>query len=168
MPNYNITSCIQNLIHVMSSFPKETEASSTTRDTPLSDIYRLIYLTAVLKARTRALPDWQGAHQGTHRQSATNKDSKLCMSRCTRKPTICICENKDVKRLCFRYTDSTIHLLSKRTRNFKLLSIFCSCTGRFVSDLIGNQIVGFPMHRLIKFVSNSQLVKIDSFSFECS
>ena len=40
-----------------------------------------------------------------------------------RKPTFCICENKDAdqlhgnreadQRLCFRYTDSTIHLLSK-------------------------------------------------------
>ena len=40
-----------------------------------------------------------------------------------RKPTICICENKDAdqlrgnreadQRLCFRYTDSTIPLLSK-------------------------------------------------------
>ena len=40
-----------------------------------------------------------------------------------RKPTFCICENKDAdqlrgnreadQRLCFRYTDSTIPLLSK-------------------------------------------------------
>ena len=40
-----------------------------------------------------------------------------------RKPAFCICENKDAdqlrgnrkadQRLCFRYTDSTIHLLSK-------------------------------------------------------
>ena len=30
------------------------------------------------------------------------------------KPTICICENKGAdQRLCFRYTDSTIPLLSK-------------------------------------------------------
>ena len=40
-----------------------------------------------------------------------------------RKPTLCICENKDAdqlrgnreadQRLCFRYIDSLIHLLSK-------------------------------------------------------
>ena len=45
------------------------------------------------------------------------------MSPVMRKPTFCICENKDAdqlrgnreadQRLCFRYTDSTIHLLSK-------------------------------------------------------
>ena len=45
------------------------------------------------------------------------------MSRLMRKPTICICENKDAdqlrgyreadQRLCFGYTDSTIPLLSK-------------------------------------------------------
>ena len=45
------------------------------------------------------------------------------MSRVMRKPTFCICENKDAdqlrgnreadQRLCFRYIDSTILLLSK-------------------------------------------------------
>ena len=41
------------------------------------------------------------------------------MSRLMRKPTICIGENKDAdqlrgyQRLCFRYTDDTIPLLSK-------------------------------------------------------
>ena len=45
------------------------------------------------------------------------------MSRVMRKPTFCICENKDAdqlrgnreadQRLCFRYTDSTIPLLPK-------------------------------------------------------
>ena len=69
------------------------------------------------------------------------------------KPTICIGENKDAdqlcgnreadQRLCFRYSDSTIpHVPS--IRNFKLLALFCACTGRFVSDLFGNHIVGFP------------------------
>ena len=47
----------------------------------------------------------------------------LHMSRVVRKPAICICENKDADqlrgyhkadlRLCFRYIDSTIPLLSK-------------------------------------------------------
>ena len=48
---------------------------------------------------------------------------QIYMSRVMRKPTVCICENKDAdqlrgnreadQRLCFRYTDSTIPLLSK-------------------------------------------------------
>ena len=38
----------------------------------------------------------------------------IYLSRLMRKPTICICENKDVdQRLCFRYTDSTLPLLPK-------------------------------------------------------
>ena len=55
---------------------------------------------------------------------------KTCdMSRLMRKPTICICENKDAdqlrgnreadQRLCFRYSDSTIPPLL----NSKILSI---------------------------------------------
>ena len=68
------------------------------------------------------------------------------------KPTICIGKNKDAdqlrgnreadQRLCFCYSDSTVPF-------FKLLAIFCVCTGRFVSDLFGNHIVGFPTRRLI-------------------
>ena len=44
------------------------------------------------------------------------------------KPTIYIGENKDADQL---------------------LAIFCGCTGRLVSDLFGNHIVGFPRRRLI-------------------
>ena len=64
------------------------------------------------------------------------------LSRVVGKPAFCICENKDAdqlsgdceadQRLWFRYTDSTIPLLSKP------LAIFCGCTARFVSDLVGN------------------------------
>ena len=81
------------------------------------------------------------------------------MSRLMGKPTICIGENKDAdqlrgyreadQRLCFRYTDSTIPPL----QNFKLLACFCACTGRFVSDLFGNHIVGFPTRWLIYMCS---------------
>ena len=49
--------------------------------------------------------------------------TNIYMSRVMRKPTLCICENKDAdqlrgnreadQRLCFRYIDSTIFLLSK-------------------------------------------------------
>ena len=64
-----------------------------------------------------------------------------------RKPTFCICKNKGAdqlcgnreadQRLCFRYTDSAIPLLSK-SEIFKPLAIFCGCAARFVSDLFGN------------------------------
>ena len=64
-----------------------------------------------------------------------------------RKPAFCTCKNKDAdqlrgnreadQRLCFRYTDSTIHLLSKYEIS-SLLAIFCGCTARFVLDLGGN------------------------------
>ena len=63
-----------------------------------------------------------------------------------RKPAFCICENKDAdqlrgnreadQHLCFRWIDSTIHLLPKR--KFKLLAILCGCTARFVWDLVEN------------------------------
>ena len=69
------------------------------------------------------------------------------MSLVVRKPVFCICENKDAdqlsgnreadQRVCFRYTDSTIPLLSK-SEIFKLLAIFCGCTAWFVSELVEN------------------------------
>ena len=69
-----------------------------------------------------------------------------------RKPTFCICENKDAdqlcgyreadQRLCSHYTDSTNHLFFN-IRNFKPLAILCSCTAWFVSDQVGNQNVSF-------------------------
>ena len=40
--------------------------------------------------------------------------------------------NEADQRLCFRYTDSKIPLLPMP------LAIFCGCTDRFVSDLVGN------------------------------
>ena len=57
-----------------------------------------------------------------------------------RNPAFCICENKDAagQRLCFRYIDSTITLLHIIIQNFQPLAIFCGCTARFVSDLVGN------------------------------
>ena len=63
-----------------------------------------------------------------------------------RKPDVCLCKNKGAgqlcsnctadQRLCVHNTVSKIHLLSNP--KFQLLSIFCSCTDRFVSDLVGN------------------------------
>ena len=64
-----------------------------------------------------------------------------------RKPEVCICENKDAdqlrgnreadQHLCFRYTDSTIPLLSI-SKILKPLAIFCGCTAWFVCDLVEN------------------------------
>ena len=59
------------------------------------------------------------------------------------------CENKGTdqfrsnceadQRLRFRYSNSAISLLLKIFfRNFRLLAIYCNCTGRFASDLLGN------------------------------
>ena len=63
------------------------------------------------------------------------------LGRLIRKPAICICEIKGAdqlrsssnreadQRLCFRYTDSTISLLSKS------IIIFSACTARFVGSV---------------------------------
>ena len=83
-----------------------------------------------------------------------NRNLRLDTSHVMRKPTFCICENKDADQLrgnreadqglCFRYTNSTIPLLSK-SEIFKPLAIFCSCTAWFVSDQVRDQNVGFLM-----------------------
>ena len=85
---------------------------------------------------------------------------KTYLSRRMGKPTTCIGENKGTdqlrsncetnQRLCFRYTDSTIPLFSKSK-----ISSLCDCTARFVLDLVGTQIVGFLMHRLICICMNT-------------
>ena len=65
-----------------------------------------------------------------------------------RKPTICVCENKDAdqlrgnreadQRLCFRHRESTIPLLSKSKIFSHILCLLSS-----VSNLFGNHIVVF-------------------------
>ena len=64
----------------------------------------------------------------------------------------CVCENKGAdqlrsnctadQRLCFRYTDSTMPLITL-VRYFKLLAFFCDCIGYLMSDLVVN-----PEYRL--------------------
>ena len=81
------------------------------------------------------------------------------------KLTICIGENKGAdqlrsnceadQRLCFRYSESTIPLL------LTLLALYCACTARFVSDLFGNHIVGFPTRRLKRDEYNSEVDRIN-------
>ena len=63
-----------------------------------------------------------------------------------RKPAFCICENKAAdqlcgnrtadQRLCFRYKD--VQSLFFLNPKFKPPTIFCGCTDRFVSDLVGD------------------------------
>ena len=63
-----------------------------------------------------------------------------------RKQAFCICESKDAdqlrgnreadQRLCFR--SWKVQYLYFQIRNFKPLAIFCGCTARFESDLVGN------------------------------
>ena len=67
------------------------------------------------------------------------------MSLVMRNPYFCLCENKHAdqlcsnctadQRLCFRYTDSAIHLLLM-SKNFKLPA-FSVTTGQFVSVQVG-------------------------------
>ena len=71
-----------------------------------------------------------------------------------RKPTICICENKDADQ--FRgVTAKLISAFVFATRivqylyNFKPLAISSGCTAWFVSDQVKIHIVGFLMSRLI-------------------
>ena len=62
-------------------------------------------------------------HEKTNVVHMRKQRRRSQMSRVMRKPTLCICENKDAdqprgnreadQRLCFRYIDSTITLLSK-------------------------------------------------------
>ena len=57
-----------------------------------------------------------------------------------RNPAFCICETKPqircTKRLCFRFIENIIPLFSES--EIKTLTIFCGCTARLESDLIGN------------------------------
>ena len=90
------------------------------------------------------------------------------------KPTICIGENKGAdqlrsnceadQRLCFHYTDSTIPLLSK-SKIFQPVTISCDCTARFVSDLVGNHIVGFPTRQLFYLSLSTHLADFFSSVF---
>ena len=69
------------------------------------------------------------------------------MSHVMTKPAFCICENKGAdqlqgncaadQHLCFRYIYRTIPLFPKSEITI-LIAIFCGCTARFVSDLVGN------------------------------
>ena len=90
-------------------------------------------------------PQSQGENQGGKNKMIDNLIlvKRDHMSRIVRKPDFCLGENKGAdqlrgnreadQRLCFRYNFSASYI-----QNFKLLALFCDCTGRFVSDLVGN------------------------------
>ena len=93
-----------------------------------------------------------------------NQLINLHMSHLMRKPTICICDNKGAdqlhgyreadQRLCFPTMDSAIPFLSKVIVS-KISSILPSpvaaCAAGFVSDLVGNHIVGFLVSPVVNF-----------------
>ena len=102
------------------------------------------------------------------------------MSRPIGKPTICLGENKDAdqlrsnceadERLCFRYMDNTIYLLSKsKISSLQPSSVLVHSsvcvrrfgTARFVSDLVGNLIVGFPTRRLKCSIASTKHLSSD-------
>ena len=72
-------------------------------------------------------------------------------------PSLNICENGGAdqlrgnceadRRLCFRYTDNTTHLISES--KFKASGLLLWLRGPFVLDLFGNHIVGSLSSRLI-------------------
>ena len=74
------------------------------------------------------------------------------------KPTICIGENKDADQLrgnreaefsAFVFATLIVRFLFYLNPKIQAsIALFCACTGRFVSDLFGNNIVGFPTRRL--------------------
>ena len=85
-----------------------------------------------------------------------------------RKPNFGMCEKKGADQLCsnctadrrlyFRYMDSTTLFLKIQT--FKLLAFFCDCTGRFVSDLVGN-----PEDRFSGVATQSNIDMIETLSY---
>ena len=52
------------------------------------------------------------------------------------KPTICIGKNKDADKDKSASLFSLLNSSSTSIQNFKLLAIFCDCTGQFVSAQI--------------------------------
>ena len=80
-------------------------------------VVRLITSTIRNPTNTSPSSDWNTLALGI------NPEFTIHMSRFVRKPAFCICENKDAdqlrgnrtadQRLCFRYIDTTIPLLSK-------------------------------------------------------
>ena len=91
-----------------------------------------------------------------------------------RKLAFCIGKNKDAdqlcsncaadQRLCLRYTDSSQQFLFFLNLKFKLLTIFCGCTARFVWDLVGNPEDWFS-HNEAQII-NDVLLSIHNLCFE--
>ena len=85
----------------------------------------------------------------------------LYLSHHMRKPTIYLGEKAQIsfavtqlRSNCeadsaFVFTTRKVQFLFYLNPKFQILALFCDCTGRFVSDLFGNHIVGFPTRWLI-------------------
>ena len=77
--------------------------------------------------------------------SRPKKAILIHLSRVMRKHIFCLCENKDADQL------RNYNLFHTYIQNFKLLTIFCDCTGLFVSNLVGNPEDRFLTSRPILF-----------------
>ena len=96
-----------------------------TREIGLVNLLSIFSANALTKSEAKHIVPAHGTLT-VERSDLSNLTYKYMiqnMSRVVRKPAFCICENKDAdqlrgnreadQRLCFRYTDSTIHLLPK-------------------------------------------------------
>ena len=80
----------------------------------------MIFLSFIVLQNIKKFTSCTREHNGINDESI---NVNIQLSRVMRKPAFCICENKDAdqlrgnrkadQRLCFRYIDSTIPLLSK-------------------------------------------------------
>ena len=70
-----------------------------------------------------------------------------------RKPVFLYMKKREADQcLCLRYIDSTMPLLPK-IKKIKSIAIFCGCTARFVSDMVGNAMDNFS-HDLAQITDN--------------
>ena len=115
--NHFHLSCFRNLLKIkwQDKSPDTEVLKKAKTNGPPADSMTLTCSTCNRQLRARI---GLVSHQRTHQRTRTQE-----MSHLMGKPTICICENKGAdqlrsnceadQRLCFRYTDSTIPLLSK-------------------------------------------------------
>ena len=120
---------------------------------PYIKIFKILALLCDFPGRPVCVEPGRKSQRPGFSDCGSNSESPICMdahdelSHVVRKRDYCLCENKGAdqlysnctadQNLCFHYMDSTIPLLPK-SKNYKVLAIFCSCKGQFVSDLVVN------------------------------
>ena len=137
-PQISSLSCLQHIFaKLIESCPEKTSFIKITwlcnnDNIQMKNCYCFLIFVQNIECWYSLEPPRHGVSK-ENRQSMFKKNSDIStlisllprryMSRVMRKPTFCICENKDAdqlrsnctadQRLCFPYTDSTIPLLSK-------------------------------------------------------